>query len=79
MTAKPQPTPPARMPSTIYPHEQDEHGNTTHCQLCGEPADDEMGEFSLPVNPFDHDYLTKDYPTVVAHGQCGLDHGLEMA
>lgn len=38
------------------------------CQICGEAADDEMGEFALPNGD-----------GIVAHGQCGLDHGLPTA
>lgn len=40
-----------------------------HCGLCGEPADDEMGEF----------VITAGDEHVIAHAQCGLDHGLEIA
>jgi hypothetical protein len=66
-----------RMPSTIYPHETNRHGETTECQLCGEPADEEMGEFTLPqAHP---NATTSDRRSVVAHGQCGIDHGLETA
>jgi hypothetical protein len=39
------------------------------CQICGEPADEEMGEF------WDHN----SNDSVIAHGQCGLDAGFEMA
>jgi hypothetical protein len=39
----------------------------TECELCGEPIDDEMGEF------------TKGDTSVIAHGQCGIDAGLDMA
>lgn len=66
-----------RMPSTVYPHETNRHGETTECQLCGEPADDEMGEFTLP-EPHPNGNL-EDKRSVIAHGQCGLDHGLELA
>lgn len=38
------------------------------CQLCGEDSDNEMGEFA-----------TEGESSVYAHGQCGLDHGLELA
>lgn len=37
------------------------------CQLCGEPADNEMGEFS------------QFGEAVWAHAQCGLDAGLPLA
>lgn len=45
-----------------------------HCQLCGEAINwestlDAAGEFTLPDKS----------GSVVAHGQCGLDHGLEVA
>lgn len=39
------------------------------CELCGEPADDEMGEF------WDEDTETSVY----AHAQCGLDAELSLA
>jgi hypothetical protein len=51
------------MPYVIYPFNEDE------CQICGEPADDEMGEFILP----------DDRGSIYAHGQCGLDHHLKLA
>lgn len=38
------------------------------CEICGEGADDEMGEF-----------LTDDGLSVIAHGQCGLDQGYRLA
>lgn len=40
------------------------------CDLCGEPLDEEIGEFYDPGNPDTH---------VIAHAQCGLDHRLEIA
>jgi hypothetical protein len=39
------------------------------CGLCGEPADAEMGEFWQP----------EQNTSVVAHAQCGIDAGLEIA
>lgn len=39
------------------------------CDLCDEMADDNMGEFYDPVKNC----------TFVAHAQCGLDAGLEIA
>ena len=39
------------------------------CELCGEPADDEMGEFWQP----------EQKNSVIAHAQCGIDARLEMA
>ena len=38
------------------------------CELCGEPAGAEMGEF-----------VKEDGSHVLAHAQCGIDAGLEMA
>lgn len=58
----------------ILPFKQDDEGNTEECQLCGEPADDEMGEFALPIGQTDPNGCV----TVVAHAQCGLDRGLEI-
>lgn len=43
--------------------------NENECEICGEPADDEMGEF--------WDYKKQD--SVYAHAQCGLDANLPMA
>jgi hypothetical protein len=58
------------------------------CGLCGEPADDEMGEFWLDTDKHAvtaHTH-TKGDPedtrvehSVIAHAQCGIDAGLEMA
>jgi hypothetical protein len=46
------------------------------CELCGEPAGAEMGEFYDPTR----DDGRGDYPGhVLAHAQCGLDRELEMA
>jgi hypothetical protein len=39
------------------------------CVLCGEPADAEMGEFAREDGN----------GSVVAHAQCGIDRGLELA
>lgn len=60
----------------IYPFRasEDECG-AEECQICGEPADDEMGEFCLPEGMTD----PGGSPTIVAHGQCGLDFNLEIA
>lgn len=60
----------ASLPSPI-PAYSDEN---PRCQLCEEPIDwdstsDSAGEFSLPDNS----------DSVVAHVQCGLDAGLEIA
>lgn len=63
-------TPEPRMPNPILPYEEDEHGYSLNCQICGEDADGEMGEFGLPEPAPDGSV------TIVAHGQCGLDHGL---
>jgi hypothetical protein len=43
------------------------------CGLCGEPADAEMGEF------WDPERNGGQGGGVIAHGQCGLDAGMEMA
>jgi hypothetical protein len=43
------------------------------CGLCGEQADAEMGEFWQP------EANNGQGAGVVAHGQCGIDAGLEMA
>lgn len=64
-----------RMPNPIYPYRVNEDGETEECQICGEPADGEMGEFALPKGKTAPDGTV----SVVAHGQCGLDHGLEIA
>lgn len=64
-----------RMPDNIYPYRQDSNGETMECQICGEPADGEMGEFGLPDGQTDPDGAV----SVVAHAQCGLDAGLEIA
>lgn len=68
--------PAARRPDPIYALLVDERtDDVSNCQICGEPADGEMGEFGLP------DKIRKpgDPVSLVAHGQCGLDHGLEIA
>lgn len=67
--------PETRMPDPIYPYRANEAGETEECQICGEPADDEMGEFGLPEGKTAPDGSV----SIVAHGQCGLDHGLETA
>lgn len=56
------------MPSNILPYVED-----GPCQICGEPTDDEMGEFALPVPDINGEI------TVYAHAQCGLDHNLQIA
>jgi hypothetical protein len=71
------PMPNTRMPEHILPYTTDANGETTECQICGEPADTEMGEFTLPhAHP---NGGTSDHRSVVAHAQCGEDHGLELA
>lgn len=67
-------------PDKLTPYEENEDGNAKYCQICGEPGDDEMGEFWVepdPANPLPPPN-DKGY-SVVAHGQCGIDHGLEIA
>jgi hypothetical protein len=57
--------------------ELEEIRGQTNCDICGErftlDPHEEIGEFALPFDP--------DYPTgsVVAHAQCGLDAGYEIA
>lgn len=68
--------PAPRRPDPIYAHMVDEETDETAiCQICGEDADGEMGEFGLP-EPI---MRPGDPPSIVAHGQCGLDHGLTTA
>lgn len=43
--------------------------NPLHCELCGEPEDDETGQFWDAVGR----------RTVVAHAQCGVDAGYNLA
>lgn len=58
----------------------DESGVRGDCEICGErydiedprPSMNEVAEFAT----FDGD---GNYVGVVAHGQCGIDRGLEMA
>lgn len=45
------------------------------CQICGEPADGEMGEFGTPIGTT----TPEGSVSLVAHAQCGLDAGLEIA
>jgi hypothetical protein len=46
------------------------------CELCGEPAGAEMGEFYDPRRDDGGD----GYPGhVIAHAQCGIDAGLALA
>lgn len=40
------------------------------CELCGERLDDEVAEMYNPKVPVD---------SVICHGQCGIDNGLEVA
>jgi len=68
-----------RMPNPIYALLEYADGSIAICQICGEDADDEMGEFTLPHPVNSIEVHGKVLHTVVAHGQCGLDHGLEMA
>lgn len=70
-------SPEPRRPDPIYALELDDNGDpdVLNCQICGEPADDEMGEFGLP----DEIRQPGDPLSIVVHGQCGLDHGLEIA
>jgi hypothetical protein len=58
------------------------------CGLCGEAADAEMGEFWLDTRKHEdtaHTHAsgdpedTRTEHSVIAHAQCGLDAGLEMA
>ena len=57
------------------------------CQLCGEQAGAEMGEFWLPKERHDEvkhyhrgdDEDTREEHSIITHAQCGLDHELEMA
>lgn len=53
----------------VFYADRREKANGQECDICGEPADAEMGEF------WDHNKDT----SVVAHAQCGLDAGLELA
>lgn len=63
------------MALNTLPYRANEDGETKECQLCGEPADGEMGEFGLPEGQTDPDGTV----SVVAHAQCGLDAGLETS
>lgn len=65
-------------PPLLQPHRTNEDGETTECQICGEPADDEMGEFWVEPDPATPPPGSDGY-SVIAHAQCGLDHGLETA
>lgn len=65
-----------RQPDPIYALMEDAEGNIAECQICGEDADDEMGCFILPKPLIAPD--GSEMATVIAHGQCGLDHGLEL-
>lgn len=58
-----------RQAAQAFPIELMDGTELTECQLCGEPIDDEMGEFWDPAKE----------ESVIAHGQCGIDAGLEMA
>jgi len=48
---------------TIRPYDENE------CQICGDKADSEMGEF----------WDTRTSENVYAHGGCGIDAGMELA
>lgn len=52
-----------------------EAGEIPHrdCELCGEPADQEMGEFTIQAG-----YLPQD-TRVFAHAQSAAEQGLEIA
>lgn len=47
--------------------------NQVDCDICGERLDDEVAEMYDPKLPYDASR------SVVVHGQCGIDHKLEMA
>lgn len=69
--------PEPRQPSPIYALQETEQGDIANCQICGEDADGEMGEFALP-----EPITAPGVPpmiSIIAHGQCGLDHGLTIA
>lgn len=70
-----------RMPNPIYALRTDDNGDPDilNCQICDEDADDEMGEFTLPHPVNDIVVHGAVLHSIVVHGQCGLDHGLEMA
>lgn len=53
--------------------ELDEAEVVAVCDLCDEPEDDPLGD---PLAEF---WDPEDEASVVAHGQCGLDRGLELA
>jgi len=83
----------ASLPDPLPPFNED------RCGLCGELADDEMGEFTIQLSPYkevvektigtsitDEEFkaFSQSWPdkrehSIYAHGQCGLDHGLELA
>lgn len=69
-----EPTPEPRMPDPLYQY-QETGMLSSYCQICGEHGDDEMGEFALPEGQTDPDGAV----TIIAHGQCGLDHNLPIA
>jgi hypothetical protein len=65
-----------RLPNPIYALGVDEATDeTANCQICGEDADAEMGEFWIPEE------IRKPggEPSIIAHGQCGIDHNLPLA
>lgn len=65
-----------RRPNPIYALGVDEvTDEVANCQICCEDADDQMGEFWLP----EEIRKPNDEPSIIAHGQCGIDHGLEIA
>jgi hypothetical protein len=84
--------PPARPFDYLAARDRDRRENRrlfpSGCGLCGEPADAEMGEFWLDTDKHAataHTH-TKNDPedtqvehSVIAHAQCGIDAGLEIA
>lgn len=64
-----------RMPDPIYPLTYTADGEIEACQICGEDADEEMGEFYIPTEIRPASVPT----TIVAHGGCGEDHDLPLA
>ena len=70
---RPNPTARSANVSAHNPEREFERGyGEGACEICGEPADNEMGEIYSPEWP-------DDKPSVIAHAQCGIDAGLEVA
>ncbi len=66
-----------RMPEPLYSYQETGLGSG-FCQICGEHIEfdtDDLGEFTLPDEQTDPD----GHRSIVAHGQCGLDHNLRLA